>query len=132
MLIAYLKLFAIIVALILGCYIANSIDFGANSLDSAGIILYLIIACPVIIIVYGVLSYKLTKQVVFPNLFLWLILFIAISIATIIHSGIDAFFNKFIGAFYLSVVVTAVSFIFSLITKLIDKKENKNNTTNEA
>ena len=125
MLIAYLKLFAIIVALILGCYIANSIDFGPNSLDSAGIILYLIIACPVIIIVYGVLSYKLTKQVVFPNLFLWLILFIAISIATIIHSGTDGFFNKFIGAFYLSVVVTAVSFIFSLITKLINKKRKK-------
>ena len=114
-LISYLKLLLIIVVWISGLYVFACID---EWLPLA----YMFTVWPTMLVLYGVLSYIYTKQIIFPNLFLCFICFVLIALNNIFKHGVVLPLDEWIFA---SVAITALPLTVSLITKLIIKIHSK-------
>jgi amino acid transporter len=78
---------------------------------------YLIYICPALLVIYGILSYVLTKEVIGPQL-------LFLGTLTIIFLILNSF-KQGLQLLGMAVCITIIPFVVSLITMLIVKKDRE-------
>lgn len=98
----------------------------SNGWFSIWVVIFILLI-PIYTIIYGIQSYKHTKNLFYPNLILWFFF----ALTAFLHMLLSfksydllRLFRFSLPLFFISLFLTSFSFISSLITKLkIDKKE---------
>jgi len=125
LIIRYLILFIyaiIIVAMDIGSYF---IDLGFDSYPHIEVALYELFVMPVLLVIYGAISYKLTYRLLIPTLILLIVFVVSNELAYLLDMSYFPSFHSFGNAFIWAVIATLVAMTPITILVIMKKSEER-------
>ena len=101
-------------------YVSN--DRGSGLSEGLWCLVIMFATAPVVAILFGFLSYRITKSVIFPNLclFIFLVLFVSIPLSFVRSYG-DYSVYELLYSLIFAALPAALSLVCSLVTSLVSK-----------